>query len=190
VIRAVRLPLVLACLIGLAGPLLAQTETDEEAMAGMLRSAAHETAGKLAGRPVLLRVLPDDAHPMVRQIFTEEALAAGSTVTGEDGKALGRLNVDVRGIRMSAVSLQNSSYLRNLSATIGVLADDRRDGTVLWSKEYRLVRADTVLGPVPQQSRDIRDESAPGWTESILTPLLVTATAIVIVILLFFVRGS
>lgn len=184
------LTLLLALLIAYAGQARGQSETDEEALAAMLRTAARETAAALASRPLLLRVTPADAHPMVRQIFTEEAAAAGASVTGDEAKAVAGLSLDVRGIRMSAVSLENSSYLRNLSVTIGVLADDRRSGAVLWSKEYRLARADTVQGAPPVQHRALRDDSAAGWTESLLTPILVTATAIVIVILLFSVRGS
>ena len=177
-------------LVGCVSKLSAQTESDEVTLGNLLRSAARETASKLAARPVLLRITPADAHPLVRQIFAEEAMSAGSAVFMEEGQTNANLTVDVRGMRMSAVSLNNSSYLRNLSVTIGVFADDRRSGAVLWSKEYRFSRADTVRGIVLPESRELRDDASPGWIESLLTPILMTATTIVIVILLFSVRGS
>ena len=180
---------ILLCGVMVSG-LCAQTLSDEETLAAMIRGAARECVSKLAAPSVSLRVRPRDAHPLIAQIFSEEAAAAGSQVFADAADAATDLTVDVRGMRGSAVSLGKSSYLRSLSASFGVLAVNRGSAAVLWSREYRLEKSDTLLGQMPDRDRDFRNDGDPGWLESILTPVLVTAAAGIIIVLLFTVRGS
>jgi hypothetical protein len=170
--------------------LCAQSLTEEETLAVMIRGAARESVSKLDAPSVSLQVRPRDAHPMIAQIFSEEAAAAGAQVFADAADAATELTVDVRGMRSSAVSLGKSSYLQSLSASFGVLAVHRGSAAVLWSREYRLSKSDTLLGQMPESDRDFRNDSAHGWMESILTPILVTAAAGIIIVLLFTVRGS
>lgn len=167
----------------------AQPLSDESAVAVLVRQAARESAEKLTGA-VELRFIPEDTHPVVRQIFAEEFSARGFGVTLGTGVGAYRATVDVRELEASAVSSNNSFYFRTIRARLGVLLENTAQPGAVYAKEFLLSRRDTLDGTAPYARKDFRAEAPPSWLESILEPVVITATAAVIVILLFTVRGS
>jgi hypothetical protein len=139
---------------------------------------------------------------VLRQVFSEELIKRGIAVrTSVDGAQAGdpahgtigqgtrcRLTVEVRGMCSSAVSSGNSSYFRKIEATLGLLLEEH-DGTVAYSRERLLERSDTLAGDAPYSARSYLEDGT-SWWDGLLEPALVTATAVVIAILLFTVRGS
>ncbi|MGB5074880.1 MAG: hypothetical protein WBQ23_12165, partial [Bacteroidota bacterium] len=146
-------------------------------------AAAACTAG-----PVLLDISPPGAPPSLRQVFAEELMNRGMAVqTSGDGEQC-RMDVDARGMHSSTVSTGNSSYLRKTVVTLGLLVEER-SGRVAYSRERTLERSDTLQGDAPFAYHSYLDDST-SWWDGLLEPLLVTVTAVVIVVLLFTVRGS
>ncbi|MDH7515193.1 MAG: hypothetical protein QHI48_04885 [Bacteroidota bacterium] len=165
--------------------------SDETALADLLRRAARESALRTEGIPVHLRITPETVHPMVWQVFSEELTQRGATVyTGRQGAARMRLTVDVRELRISAVPHRDSSYLRTSVAVLGVFGTDETDGAVRWSKEYRYAETDTVAGVLVCREKDFRTTDAPDLWDAVFGPIIAVAAAVVIVVLLFTVRGS
>ena len=184
-IRAV----ICAVLLG-AGTFTARGQTDETAIADMIAPAAAESARRCAGRIVQLAVAPEDAPPIVWQVFSAALLDHGATVKTDARDVSACLTVDLREMKSSAVSIDNSSYFKMISLSMGVMLEDRVRDTIEWSKEFSPARVDTLRGDRPYNQRDFLEESSATWTESLLTPVTVTATAIVLIVLLFTVRGS
>ncbi len=178
----------------------AQTEspTDEAGLAQLLRDMAIQTAGSLGERELRVRVLPEDAHPMVLQVFAEECAARGVQLVAT---ADARLTLDVRVLSVttgvpvassqspSTASHGNSSYVRRLEAVVGVLAE-ASDGTVRFAREFRGERADTLMGAVSAGVRDVRIPPSPSWIERALVPVVAVTATVVVAVLLFTVRGS
>lgn len=166
--------------------------SEAEAIALLLRPVAEESAVAAASScgagPLLLRVLPADAAPVLTQVFAEELLTRGIAVRTAGEGVECTLTVEARALRSSTVSSGNSSYLRKIETVLG-LHLERRDGSVPFSREARLEREDTLAGDPPYDRRShLREE--PSWWRSWIEPALVTVTAVVVVVLLFTVRGS
>lgn len=181
-----------ASLCAQEAPLQEDVPTEAEAIALLLRSVAEESAVAVASscgaEPLLLRVLPEDVAPVVTQVFAEEMIKRGIAVrtTGEGSEHT--LTVDVRALRSSTVSSGNSAYLRKIQTVLG-LHLELRDGSVPFSREVRREREDTLAGDPPYDRRNhLREKSS--WWQSWIEPALVTVTAVVVVVLLFTVRGS
>lgn len=178
----------------------AQTDvpTDEAGLVQLLRDMAVQTAGSLGERELRVRVLPEDAHPMVLQVFAEECAARGVQLVAT---ANARLTLDVRMLSVtigvpgassqspSTASHGNSSYVRKLEAVVGVLAE-ASDGSVRFAREFRGERADTLTGAVSVGVRDLRVPPSPSWIERALVPVVAATAAVVVAVLLFTVRGS
>ena len=169
--------------------------TEAQALTLLLREAAAEAAAEAVAAaagcgagPVLLRVFPEHAPLALRQVFAEELMARGVAVRTAGETSACVMNVEARGMISSTVSSGNSSYFRKIEATIGILLEEG-NGTVVYSRERQLARVDTLAGESPGGTRSLLDET-PSWWESWLEPALVTATAAVIAVLLFTVRGS
>lgn len=169
----------------------ADAPTDQEALALLLREAAQDAAAAAAAcgsGPVLLRITPEHAPPLLRQIFAEELMLRGIGVRTAAGGERCRLTVEARGMRSSAVSMGNSSYLRKIMATLGILLEEG-EGNVVYSRERLLARSDTLQGEAPYSDHSYLDEDT-SWWDALLEPALATATAVVIAVLLYTVRGS
>lgn len=194
--------------------LRAQSEPpgDEAGLAQLVRDMAAQTAGSLGERELRVRVLPEDAHPMVLQVFAEECAARGVQLVAS---APARLTLEVRTLSVttlpvngaassgangasattgsslspSTASHGNSSYVRRLEAVVGVLAE-ASDGSVRFAREFRAERADTLRGEVPAAVRDLRIPPSPSWIERALVPVVAATAAVVVAVLLFTVRGS
>lgn len=178
----------------------AQTDvpTDEAGLVQLLRDMAVQTSGSLGERELRVRVLPEDAHPMVLQVFAEECAARGVQLVAT---ANARLTLDVRMLSVtigvpgassqspSTASHGNSSYVRKLEAVVGVLAE-ASDGSVRFAREFRGERADTLTGAVSVGVRDLRVPPSPSWIERALVPVVAATAAVVVAVLLFTVRGS
>lgn len=172
--------------------------TDEVGLAQLVRDMAVQTAGTLGARELRVRVLPEDAHPMVLQVFAEECAARGVQLVAT---ATDRLTLDVRVLSVtigvpepssqspSTASHGNSSYVRRLEAVVGVLAE-ASDGSVRFAREFRGERADTLTGAVRAGVRDLRIPPSPSWIERALVPVVAATAAVVVAVLLFTVRGS
>lgn len=173
-------------------PVGAGAPTDAEAISMLLRSAAEDAAiaasSSCGSGPLFLRVLPEDAPPALTQVFAEELMQRGIAVRTAGEAESCRLTVEARALRSSTVSSGNSSYLRKIESTLG-LTLEQRDGTVAYARERQLVRSDTLSGTPPYAERSYLHEER-SWWESLIEPALVTVTAVVIVVLLFTVRGS
>lgn len=178
----------LCCLF--SGAVLAQsgTGTEAAALSQLLREAARDAAAACPSGPVLLRVLPDHVPPVVRQMFAEALMDRELTVqTAGEGERC-RLTVDVRGMHSSTVSTTNSSYLRKIVVTLGLLAEEA-GGRVTYARERTLERGDTLQGEAPFKHHSYLDDEA-SWWEGLVEPVLVSVAAVVIAVLLFTVRGS
>jgi hypothetical protein len=170
---------------------VSDTYTEQEALALLLREAARDVAAAAAAcgsGPVLLLVMPENAPPVLRQVLAEELMQRGIGVRTTAGDERCRLTVEARGMRSSAVSMGNSSYLRKIVATLGFFLE-QGDGNVVYSQERLLERSDTLRGEAPYSDYSYLDEDS-SWWDALLEPALATATAIVIAVLLFTVRGS
>ncbi len=167
----------------------AQQVTDTEALASLLRPVAAESAARISGETVYLTVLPEHAPVLVTQIFSEELQKRDRQVFFRETETASALTVDVREMDSYAVSSGKSSYFRNINATLGILLRDREAGQVSWSREFQLARTDTLDGDAPYVRRSWLEEDSSFW-DDLFEPLLVTASAVVIAILLFTVRGS
>lgn len=204
------------CAMVLPGPaaLHAQSDapTDEAGLAQLVRDMAVQTAGSLGERELRVRVLPEDAHPMVLQVFAEECAARGVQLVAS---ATARLTLEVRTLSVttlppngaattgasgasastgsslspSTASHGNSSYVRRLEAVVGVLAE-ASDGSVRFAREFRAERADTLTGEAVTAVRDLRIPPSPSWIERALVPVVAATAAVVVAVLLFTVRGS
>ncbi|MFA6233521.1 MAG: hypothetical protein WC824_04940 [Bacteroidota bacterium] len=175
---------------GLCSQALAQSDIPDEqtALLLLLREAAQEAAAACPAGPVLLDISPTRTPPILRQVFAEALMDRGLAVqTSGDGEQC-RLSVDARGMYSSTVSTGNSSYLRKTIVTLGLLVEER-SGKVAFARERTLARSDTLQGEAPFAYHSYLDDST-SWWDGLLEPLLVTVTAVVIMVLLFTVRGS
>jgi hypothetical protein len=188
--RSGALALVLLLAVGRGQAGLAQPRSDEESLAVLLHQAARETATHVPRGDTELRILPDDIHPMAMQVFAEELTAHNIGVRARSPQASSRLTVEVRAMNSSTSPITNSSYLRTLTLSIGILIEDRVAGSVAWSKTLDFRQTDTLAGVPACEQRDFRGGDDSSWMESILVPALSAAAALVIVVLLFTVRGS
>jgi hypothetical protein len=193
IIQGAHLPRYLAialCFCGLSSSVHAQAGATsvQEALLILLREVARESAAACPAGPVLLSVTPSGAPTLLRQVFAEALMDRGVAVrTSGDGEQC-RMNVDARGMYSSTVSAGNSSYLCKTVATLGILVEER-SGRVAFARERSLERSDTLQGEAPFVYHSYLDEST-SWWDGLLEPVLVTVTAVVIVVLLFTVRGS
>ena len=169
--------------------LTAQQVTDAEALTDMLRPAAAEAAARAQAGTVRLTVLPAHAPVLVTQIFSEELQKRDRRVFFREEQAASSLTVDIREMYSSAVSSGKSSYFRKMNVTLGILLKDHEAGQVSWSREFQLARTDTLDGDAPYTQRSWLEDDTSFW-DGLFEPLLVTASAVVIAILLFTVRGS
>ncbi len=160
--------------------------TDEAGLSSLLRDMAVQTAGAVGEREIRIRMLPEDVHPMVLQVFAEECALRGVQITGG---AAAQLTLDVRSLSASTVSHDKSSYVRRLEAMVGVLAE-ASDGTVRFTRTFRGERVDTLTGVIPPASRDYRFLHSASWIERALVPIVAATAAVVVAVLLFTVRGS
>lgn len=169
-----------------------ETEPDEvdetEALLLLLRPIAREAAAHCMAGPVFLHILPEHSPMLLHEVFAEALMNRGLEVRTTAGGEQSQLTIDVREMSMSAVSGENSSYFRKTVVTLGILAEER-SGKVTFAGERTAERGDSLSGEAPFTYRSYLDDRR-SWWETLLEPALVTATAIVIVILLFTVRGS
>ena len=179
----------LLVLLMLPPMLRAQPMTDAATLAEMLRPVAAEAAARSPAGAVHLSVLPEHAPVLVTQIFSEELQKRDRTVSFRQAENRSSLTVDVREMHSSAVSSGKSSYFRRMNVTLGILLRDYDAGQVSWSREFQLARTDTLDGDAPYTRRSWLDDHGSFWND-LFEPLLVTASAVVIAILLFTVRGS
>ena len=182
--------LTLMLCIGLVSTAIAQDEVagEQEALLLLLREVAQEAAAVCPAGPVLLQITPSGTPQALRQLFAEALMERGMSVqTSGDGEQC-RLGVDARGMYSSTVSTGNSSYLRKTVVTLGLLVEER-SGKIAYARERTLSRSDTLQGEAPFTYHSYLDEKT-SWWDSLLEPVLVTLTAVVIVVLLFTVRGS
>ncbi|MCB2204981.1 hypothetical protein KQI65_09550 [bacterium] len=170
-------------------PAAAQQVTDTEALALMLRDAARESAMRTGGSSVQLQFVPETLPPVVQQVFAEEQLARGKRVLTAQADADAMLTVEVRDMYSSTAPGPNSSYFRQMHATLGMQLRDLRASEITWSKELALSRRDTLDGAPSYETRDWLEQDT-SWWDALLAPALITLTAGVIVLLLFTVRGS
>lgn len=171
-------------------PCGALSQDEERVASELLREAAHETSLFLKDGSVNLKVHPESTHPMVRQIFTEAFMNKGLGVLSGGEYSDYSVTLDVRGMNSSTALHQKSSYFRTVSILVGVLAHDNRKDSVLWSKEYKLSKKDTFEGEPQYEYKDLSIVQEDSWLDSVLTPVVATAAAIIIIVLLFTVRGS
>jgi len=189
--RGFRIGASFAMLVALlwALPSQAQEISADAAMSALLREAAREAASHIEASAVVLEILPDHAPVLVTQIFAEELQQRGLAVrtTSADGADL--LRLDIREMRFSTVPGLKSSYLRTTTAVVGALVSNTTDGVHRWSKEFTLSRSDTLRLEPARSDRDWL-EDGPGFWSSVFEPTLVVLTGVVILVLLFTVRGS
>jgi len=164
--------------------------SDEAALASLVRRAASESAALVDAPEVCVSLHPAGVHPMVLQIFTEELGRRGAVVGTHETSSCKRISIDVRELKISTSSLTDSSYFRSSVASIGVLGIDNPAGTVILSREFQLSRNDTINGAPRTVDTDFRHSGQPGFLDAVLAPLVAVAAAVVIVVLLFTVRGS
>ena len=170
-------------------PLFAQELSEDATMAAVLREAAQEVAARVSTPEVMLEIVPDHAPVLVTQVFAEELQRRGRIVRTEPAAGADRLWLDIREMRFSTVPGRNSSYLRTTTAVLGVLVSNEAEGMHSISKEYSLSRCDTLKLEPARSERDWLGEG-PGFWSSVVEPSLVILTGVVILVLLFTVRGS
>jgi hypothetical protein len=155
-----------------------------------IRSMALDAARRLNGSRVALSVAGERPVPFVAQIFSEALLGAGKAVLTREEPGADRLRVEAAESGKYTVLQRDSLYLHTIELRIGATAESGETGRVLWSRAEERIFTDTL------RSADLARELPPeggrgaGFFSSVLEPLLVAATAAVIVILLFTVRGS
>jgi hypothetical protein len=185
-------PAIVMIALGIAGSTAAycQDDTDERVLADLLREAARASAVQVHAGATALLFVPEEGHPMPLQIFAEEFSARNIGLVGRTAQARSRTTVDVRAMNSSTVPLANSSYLRTVRLSLGVVIEDVQTGSVAWSKSFDLQRTDTLAGAPAYELRDFREGEDDSWVDSVLLPVLTAAAALVVVVLLFTVRGS
>jgi hypothetical protein len=171
-------------------PYAALSQDEERVASELLRETAKETALFMKNGSVNLNVQPESTHPMMRQIFTEAFMNKGLGVVSGSEYSDYSVTLDVRGMNSSTALHQKSSYFRTVSLLFGVLVHDNRKDSVLWSKEYKLSKKDAFEGEPQYEYRDLSIVQEDSWIDSLLTPVVATAAAIIIIVLLFTVRGS
>jgi len=170
-------------------PLPAQDHPAETVLSSLLREAAAEAAARVASSSIVLRIVPDHAPVMVMQVFSEELLSRGVAVSTIARDKSQILDVDIREMKSATAKSDNSSYLRNTTVLLGALLRDEAAGRLHWSHEFNLSHIDT-LGRAPGQAYTDWLRKRPGFWDTFFEPVLVTATAVIIMVLLFTVRGS
>jgi hypothetical protein len=100
------------------------------------------------------------------------------------------VTIDVREMKAVAVALDKNTYLRTVVVRLGALVEQRHTGGIAWSKELLRTRSDTLDGVPAWKEQDLRCAESRSWFESILVPVVTSAAAIVLVVLLFTVRGK
>jgi len=171
-------------------PVHCYAQDEERVVVRLLREAAVETASFVREGSVRLTVVPDDAHPIVAQVFSEELMNRQHGIVTGSAKADNVLTIDVRGINSSTALLDNSSYLRTVSVQAGVVVEWTKADTILWSREYTFQRTDTLQGIPPYERKEFTAAEKDSVLDSVLAPVAAGAAAIVIVVLLFTIRGS
>jgi hypothetical protein len=179
--------IVLTCAAAVAR---AQAPTEEQRAAEMLREIAGATLPYLPAGSVRLSVSPDNAPPMVLQVFSESLAERQTGVATGAGHADYTLSVDVRGMNSGTDSHGNSSYLRTVSVSAGIFAKDNRTDSVLFSKQFDLVRRDTLDGEPVYAQKDLLSAGERSWIDGVLVPGIAAVAAVIIVVLLFTIRGS
>jgi hypothetical protein len=181
-----------SALLLLAAPLRARSMPDT--LISFFRQAAAEAAVHAGASRVCLRVLPDNAPPAVTQVFAEQLRQQRIDVAGipADGTPVADpvLTVEVRELQSTTVSRGDSAYLVRLRASLGVFVRQPATGAVPWSRSYALDVTDTLDGHAEEGSRDWLAGAEESWFERWGGPLIITAAALVIAVLLFTVRGS
>jgi len=165
-------------------------ESEESVFADFLRNAAVECASHISAPTVSMKLTPDNSHPIIRQIFSEVLLARNVTIVGNQEAANATISLDIRGMNASTVSIDKSSYLRKVSMRFGAVVEEQANGRIVFSKEFTPVRIDTIAGTLQYVEKDFTLPEKSSWLENIVAPILVTATALVVVVLFFTVRGS
>lgn len=168
----------------------AQGLSDEQVLAELMRQAAKAAMEHLPQQDTELHVVPSDAHPMPFQIFSEEMALRNIAVRTRSPQSPSRLTLDLREMNSSTTAVDKSSYLRTVTLSLGVMVEDRVAGTIAWSKSFHLQRSDTLSGVPAEEYRDFREVDDPTWVDTVLIPVLTAAAAVLVVVLLFTVRGS
>jgi hypothetical protein len=184
---AIRLTLLVLLMLCTGGPSPAQVRSGQSAISELLRDAAVQSARQIRSGKVVITAQPSVPAPHVLQVFTEELQRSGIQVFAA-GDSADRLDITVREMRSSAVSLANSSYLRLVTVHLGVLLQHRSSREPSWSKSFSLSTTDT-LATEPEELDFMQAESNSIW-DSVLIPAAVSAATIIVAVLLFTVRGS
>ncbi len=163
--------------------------SEESRFVEMVREASRDAAAALHSGSASVRVLPEDAHPLVRQVLAEEVSRTGARVT-EPSQAEAQIVMDLREMKLYTVSLGNSSYLRRCVFQAGVLVTGRSRDAISWSRSVSAERLDTLDTAPENRERDFRTLSSSTWIDDVLVPLLAATAAVLTVVLLFTVRGS
>lgn len=173
-----------------AGSLAAQPSDLPRERNMFIREVAAEAARRTTDARIFLTVAGEREAPFVAQIFSEVLLAAGKRVLTREEAGAGRLRVEVMESDKYTASQRDSLYLRTKYMRLGLTAESGDSARVLWAREFERSFADTVRRGEMNAERATGGGREEGFFSALLEPLLVAATATVIVILLFTVRGS
>jgi hypothetical protein len=182
--------LICLCSLFLSTDCFAQQTTDEGVFPAMMQQPAQECAEKVPPGDLFLNINPVQAPICILQVFSEKLGQRGVHVSTGGGSIPLEMDIDVREMNSSTALCGISSYLRHSSMRMGVIVRNKQSGVVLWSKEYPLTLTDTLSGVPEYRERNHLIPEKESWWESLATPVLLSAAALVIVVLLFTIRGS
>lgn len=155
-----------------------------------IRNAATETVPHCTAGKIWLEVSPPESNPMIMQLFSETLLHAGKEVTKSSLTDNQKVAVDVRALHRLFNKLNDSGYQRTEAMNIGVTVENNADKSVIWSHDFDESASDTLDAAEYMQLKNQDDSLPHSFFESYLEPILITTAAIVVLVLLFTVRGS
>jgi len=167
-----------------------QSKSDESLVVEVLRGVATEAAAHLDAGSVELRFNPEDVHLTVRQVFAAVLSERNIRIYTEPRPAADLFFVDVRRLTVAKAPAGENMTRRELRWDIGISIESRVKKMILWSRSFTGSTVDSLNGVVETGIQDFRtEENEPFWL-ALLEPLLVATAAVIVVVLLFTVRGS
>lgn len=138
-----------------------------------------------------IAIAPHPQASMVKQIFSEVFLSGSKKIYRDSTTASVMVVLDLREVTQQEEKISDSTSVIHSRVQIGVTIEKNVNKMITWSHEFLETHSDTISHAIvfaaPQSANADANES---FFEKIAEPILVTLTAIVIVVLFFTIRGS
>ena len=157
----------------------------------MLRTIASAAIAHLPEDEVMIAIAPHPHAAMVEQIFSEVFLAASKKIYRDSAKSPVMVILDLREVRQQEEKISDSTSVIHSRVQIGVTIEKNVNKMITWSHEFLETHSETIAHTIlPAAPLSANTDATESFFEKIAEPILVTLTAILIVVLFFTIRGS